>query len=254
MEGPGPMIAFPPRMHPPVDHARRRLTTALIPPVLVVIALWIAFFVDRYFDLDLYRFGVLPRHKDGLLGILISPFVHGDLDHLVANSAPILVLGWLLVYFYPKAAWRVVLACWALGGLWVWSTARENYHIGASGVIYGLAAFLFFSGLIRRRIALMGVSLIIVFLYGSWVWGVLPIEPEKSWESHLFGAVAGALMAWFYRTTPPAHVPPPFVLEDDPDEPFPGGSPEQENVEPTQSHPSVPPYFDPKRTDSTWRG
>lgn len=203
---------------PQADHGRRRLTTALIPPGLVIAVLWIVFAFDRVFNLDLYRFGVLPRKIKGLLGILISPFVHGDLDHLLSNSAPILILGWLLVYFYPKAAWRVVIACWAMGGLWVWTTARDSYHIGASGIIYGLAAFLFFSGVFRRRVSLMAVSLIVVFLYGSMVWGVLPLQARISWESHLFGAIAGALMAWFYRNVPPAHVPPPIVLEDEPEE------------------------------------
>lgn len=201
-----------------VDHGRRRLLTALIPPVAVVAIMWIVFAFDRVFDLDLYRFGVLPRSLKGILGILISPFVHGDIDHLLSNSAPMLVLGWLTVYFYPKAAWRVVLACWAMGGSWVWTTAVDSYHIGASGIIYGLAAFLFFSGLFRRRVALMAVSLIVVFLYGSMVWGVLPLQPGISWESHLFGAIAGAIMAWFYRKVPPAHVPPPLILEDDPEE------------------------------------
>lgn len=199
------------------DHGRRRLITALIPPALMVACIWIVFAFDRVFDLELFRYGVLPRQVKGLWGILISPFVHADLDHLMSNSAPILVLGWLLVYFYPMAAWRVVVACWAMGGLWVWTTARDNYHIGASGIIYGLAAFLFFSGLFRRRVALMAVSLIVVFLYGSMVWGVLPLQAKVSWESHLFGAIAGALMAWFYRKVPPAHVPPPIVLEDEPE-------------------------------------
>lgn len=199
-------------------HGRRRLATALIPPLLVVAVLWIVFAFDRVYSLDLYRFGVFPRQTKGLLGILVSPFVHADLEHLVNNSAPILVLGWLLVYFYPKAMMPVTLACWGLGGLWVWVTARENYHIGASGVIYGLAAFLFLSGVLRKLVPLMAVSLIVVFLYGSMVWGVLPLEPRISWESHLFGAIAGLLMAWFYRKVPPAHVPPPLVLEDDPEE------------------------------------
>jgi membrane associated rhomboid family serine protease len=202
----------------PADHGRRRLVTALIPPSLVVAVIWIVFAFDRVFGLDLYRYGVLPRQVKGLWGILISPFVHGNMEHLISNSAPILVLGWLLVYFYPRAAWRVVLACWAMGGLWVWTTARDSYHIGASGIIYGLAAFLFFSGVFRRRVALMAVSLIVVFLYGGMVWGVLPLRVEVSWESHLFGAIAGALMAWFYRKVPPAHVPPPIVLEDEPEE------------------------------------
>ncbi len=189
----------------------------------MVASIWIVHAFDRVFGLELYRFGVLPRQVKGLWGILVSPFVHADLDHLMGNSVPILVLGWLLVYFYPKAAWRVVVACWAMGGLWVWTTASDNYHIGASGIIYGLAAFLFFSGVFRRRVALMAVSLIVVFLYGSMVWGVLPLQPRVSWESHLFGAIAGALMAWFYRKVPPAHIPPPIILEDEPDVDHSGG-------------------------------
>ncbi len=90
------------------------------------------------------------------VGILFSPFLHGSVEHLLNNSSAILVLGWLLVYFYPKAASRVVLAGWLISRAWVWAFARENYHIGASGVVYGLAAFLFFSGLVRKRIRAHG--------------------------------------------------------------------------------------------------
>ncbi len=197
------------------DLGRRRLFTAALPPMLAVGSLWIAFAFDRVYRLELFRHGVRPRSLQGLWGILTSPFVHADVDHLLGNSTAMLVLGWLLVYFYPKASWRVVVASWLLGGVWVWSTARDSYHIGASGIIYGMAAFLFFSGIIRRRVALMAVSLIVVFLYGSMVWGVLPLMKGVSWESHLFGALAGVMMAWFYRGTAPAHVPPPIVHEDD---------------------------------------
>lgn len=244
---------------PVVDHGRRRLLTAFVPPALVVVLLWIVFACDRVFHLDLYRFGVLPRQAEGLLGILIAPFVHGSKEHLLNNSVPTIILGWLLVYFYPKAAWRVVLACWAMSGLWVWTTARASYHIGASGIIYGLAAFLFFSGVFRKRIALMTVSLIVVFLYGSMWWGVLPLVPGVSWESHLFGGIAGALMAWFYRNVPPAHVPPPIVLEDEDD-----AAPAEVEIlyhtasseEPTADHPSwdsdaKPIRFNGGRTDQT---
>lgn len=210
MAGRGPM-----EVSPTIDHGRRRLVTALLPPVLLVGLMWIVFAFDQVYHLDLYRAGVMPRSLKGLLGIISSPFIHADLGHITNNSTAALVLGWLLVYFYPKAAWRVLLACWIMGGLWVWTTARHSYHIGASGIIYGLAAFLFFSGLFRRRITLMAVSLIIVFMYGSMWWGVLPLMPHVSWESHLFGGIAGAIMAWFYRDVPPAHVPPPIVLEDE---------------------------------------
>lgn len=211
-----------------IDHGRRRLFTAMVPPVMLVGLMWIVFAFDKVYALDLFRLGVMPRSMSGLWGILISPFVHGDLGHITNNSTAALVLGWLLVYFYPKAAMRVLLACWAMSGFWVWTTARHSYHIGASGIIYGIAAFLFFSGLFRRRITLMAVSLIIVFMYGSMWWGVLPIMPHVSWESHLFGGIAGVIMAWFYRNVPPAHVPPPVVLE------------EEEEQEGTQGQASIP--------------
>lgn len=251
-------------MHPtsrPIDHGRRRLLTALIPPVLVVGLLALIFLFDRVYGLDLYRFGILPRDPQGLWGILFSPFLHGSLDHLLNNSTAILVLGWLLVYFYPKAAGRVVLASWLLSGFWVWVIARPNFHIGASGVVYGLAAFLFFSGLIRKRIALMAVSLIVVLLYGSMWWGMLPLVPDVSWESHLFGGIAGALMAWHYRKVPPAHVPPPIVLEDDPEDDEPPviytDDPGDESDQPPPPRPSADPLpgpflYDPTRTSGTW--
>jgi membrane associated rhomboid family serine protease len=248
-----------PHPAPVVDHGRRRLFTALIPPLLAVGLMWTVFAFDRVFDLDLFRFGVLPRSLRGLFGILVSPFVHGGLDHLMNNSAPILVLGWLLVYFYPMASWRVLVASWAISGLWVWVVARDSYHIGASGIVYGLAAFLFFSGIVRRQIALMTVSLIVVFLYGSMWWGVLPLVPGVSWESHLCGGVAGAVMAWFYRKVPPAHVPPPIVLEDGPDDadPLPGNGEGDEVDEAEQRWKRelaqrTPQGYDPARTSSTF--
>ncbi len=197
---------------------RRRIVTAAIPPALGVVLLWVAFAFDRVYDLDLAQYGILPRTWRGLLGILISPFVHADLDHLFNNSAPLFVLGWLLVYFYPKVSGRVLWVSWLVGGLWVWCTARESYHIGASGVVYGLASFLFVSGLIRRQRGLMTVSLIIVFLYGSMWWGMLPLVPHISYESHICGAVAGVLLAIVYRHVPPAHVAPPIEFPEEEEE------------------------------------
>ena len=246
-------------MPAPIDHDRRRLLTALWPPALVLAFMWVVLAFDMVYHLGLARFGILPRTLIGLRGIVFSPFIHGGINHLISNSAPLLVLGWLTVYFYPKATGRVVLVSWFVTGLWVWAMGRESYHIGASGMVYSLAGFLFFSGLFRRRIALMAVSLIVVFLYGSMVWGVLPLEPGVSWESHLFGGLVGILMAWWYRAVPPAHVPPP-IDEEEVDE---------EEVEPTamvdhpldddqtvlpDPRPELPPdpMYDPSRTNSTW--
>ncbi len=199
---------------------RKRLLTAAILPAVVVMLLWAVFVVDRGFDLDLFRYGILPREVTGLLGVLFSPFLHGDVEHLFNNSIPVMVLGWGLMYFYPRIAGRVVLASWIISGIWVWISARGNYHIGASGVVYSLAAFLFFSGVLRRQRTLMALSLLVVFLYGSMIWGIFPIVPRMSWESHLWGGVAGTLMAFLYRHIPPAVQDPqlPVYDEDDVDE------------------------------------
>jgi membrane associated rhomboid family serine protease len=244
-------------VHPRIDHDRRRVFTALLPSAIAVAIMWVVLGFDLVYRLDLARFGVFPRTLLGLRGIALAPFLHGSVDHLMSNSVPLLILGWFTVYFYPKVSGRVVLVSWIATGLWVWAMGRESHHIGASGIVYALAGFVFFSGLIRRRIALMAVSLIVVFLYGSMWWGILPIQQGVSWESHLFGGLVGSVMAWFYRKVPPAHVPPP--REDEPDEEdeeatIPGSDPGDEQASPPASRDQGPPdpMYDPSRTSSTY--
>lgn len=197
----------------PIPSPRSRVVTAAFVPVLAVILLWIIHGLSAAYEVSLVELGLLPRHSEGLIGILTAPLVHGDAGHLFNNSLPILVLGWCLVYFYPRVAWRVLLGIWLLTGIWVWISARGDRHIGASGVVYGMAAFLFVSGILRRQRALMAVSLLVVFLYGGLIWGVLPIVPRMSWESHLWGAVAGMALAFTHRRIPPAHLPEPVPVE-----------------------------------------
>lgn len=201
------------------DVPRKRIGRSAILPALTLLVLWAVYLLDKGLGLELYRWGVLPRSLEGIPGILFSPFIHGDLEHLFNNSVPMFLLGWSLIYFYPRKAGVVVLVSWLVSGIWVWISARGNYHIGASGVVYGLAAFLFVSGLLRRQRTLMALSMLVVFLYGSMVWGIFPIVPRISWESHLWGGVAGVLMAYLYRKVPPAiQDPPPPVFEDDDDD------------------------------------
>lgn len=195
--------------------ARKRLLTAGILPALFVLLLISLHLLSAAYDWQLPRFGLMPRDVHGTIGILLAPLIHGGFEHLFDNSVALLVLGWCLVYFYPKAAGRVVLWTWLLGGALVWLTARPDVHIGASGVLYGIAGFLFFSGVIRRQRTLMAVSLLVVFLYGSLVWGILPILPELSWESHLWGGAVGAALAWFLRDVAPAHLPQPIVFDEE---------------------------------------
>ncbi|MBX2978908.1 MAG: rhomboid family intramembrane serine protease [Flavobacteriales bacterium] len=202
-----------------LDQFGRRFWNALILPAVLVLVIFLVLLVDEVLGLGLARFGILPRDPVGLRGILFAPLLHGDLDHAVGNSTALLMLGWALMYFYPRSAGRVFLFTWLVSGVWVWISARDSHHIGASGVVYGLAAFLFMSGVFRRQRTLMALSLLVVFLYGSMVWGVFPIVPRISWEGHLWGAVGGTLLAWYYRKLPAAiQDPVPVLDEDDEDE------------------------------------
>ncbi len=170
--------------------------------------MWILFFVQTHSELKVLKLGILPRDWKGIPGVLTSVFVHGDLGHIASNSLPLLVLGTMLFYFYKKIAKAGFIWIWLISGLWLWIGGRNNlhhpqYHIGASTLVYGLASFLFFSGVFRRHIPLMVVSALVVFLYGSLVWGLFPIQEGVSWEGHLFGAIAGLLVAFNYRKEGP---------------------------------------------------
>ena len=172
-----------------------------IPPFLFVALLWIIKGIEIYYEFHFSKYGLLPRNIDALTGIITFPLVHGDWDHLISNSAGMLVLGFLLFTFHREIAYRVVTQIWLLHGVWLWLGGRTTYHIGSSGIIYGLAAFLFFTGVFKKEKSTMTISLLVVFLYGSMVWGLMPFLQGISWEGHLFGGAAGLLMAWYYRKT-----------------------------------------------------
>jgi membrane associated rhomboid family serine protease len=170
--------------------------------------LWLSFFLQSNFNNRLINWGVLPREASGLKGILASVFIHGDLGHIASNTLPILVLGMMLFYFYKKIAKQTFFWIWLISGIWLWIGGRNHashptFHIGASTLIYGLATFLFFSGVFRKHLQLMVVSALVLFLYGSILWGIFPLKTEISWEGHLFGALAGVLVAFNYRKEGP---------------------------------------------------
>jgi len=181
----------------------KRFKYSFILPFLFVVLLWTVKIVDFSGDFNLFMYGVYPRTFNGLLGVFLSPLIHSDFNHLLSNSIPLLILGTGIIYFYRELAYRVVGFVWLLSGFCVWVGARESYHIGASGLIYGLAAFLFLSGVIRKDIRLAAISLLVVFLYGGLIWGVFPLFPQISWEFHLFGAFSGFIAAVFYRDRGP---------------------------------------------------
>ena len=183
-----------------------------------MLAIWIVYLVNEFLGLGWRQYGLRPREVEGLIGIFTYPFLHGDWNHLIDNtlSGFVLLLG--LHSFYGKVAWRVLLWSWLMSAVWMWVAARPGNHIGFSGVIYAMASFIFFSGLFRRYFRLMALSAAIVFLYGSMVWGVLPIQPQISWEGHLFGAIAGFVLARYFRTEGPQRPKYSWELEDEDDD------------------------------------
>jgi membrane associated rhomboid family serine protease len=155
--------------------------------------------------LELERFGVRPRQGIGLPGILVAPMLHANFNHLIANSLPLLVLGTATLHLYPAAALRVLPTVYLGPGILVWLFARGGNHVGASGLVYGLVSYVFVAGLIRRDRRAIAASLLVAFLYGTLVWGVLPIRVGVSWETHLAAALIGTLMAILlrHRDNPP---------------------------------------------------
>jgi membrane associated rhomboid family serine protease len=178
---------------------QKKIIRSFYAPLIFVALLWMIKFAEELTGIDLTELGVRPRHAEGLLGIITMPFIHANYEHLISNSIPLIVLGSVLIYFYRETALKVFLLIYFLHSGWLWLSGRDSWHIGASGVVYGLASFLFFSGLIRRHTRLMAVSLLVVFLYGGMFWGVFPLFLGVSWEAHLTGSIAGILCAWVFR-------------------------------------------------------
>lgn len=166
--------------------------------------LWVILLLQYFHLVPEGCFGIRPRDINGLKGIILSPFLHGGFKHLIANTFPLFILGAAVMYFYRTIAIRAWFYIYIASGVWVWVLARANTcHIGASGIIYGLAFFLFFSGIFRKDKLSLGLALIVSFLYGGLIWGVLPAEPGVSWEGHLFGAIAGIMTAFLLRKSGP---------------------------------------------------
>ena len=186
---------------------RRKFMGSLIIPLIIVAVMWLVKIIEVSFGINLGRWGVVPHSAKGLIGILTLPFLHGSWEHLLSNTVPILVLGTALYYCYPTLANRVLLITWLGSGLLTWCIGNpDSVHIGASALVYGLNLFLIFSGFIRGNRMLIVISLIMVFLYGSFIWGMIPslaIPQNISWEGHLSGALIGILLAFSLRKEGP---------------------------------------------------
>lgn len=183
---------------------RKRLLLSMLIPGMFVVVMWLVKITEVLLDLNFSHLGIYPLESKGLPGILLSPFIHFDFKHLFNNSLPLFFLGTALFYFYSEVAVKVSLWIYFLTGTFVWIAGRSSWHIGASGLIYGLASFLFFSGTIRKYFRLVALSLLIVFLYGSMVWGIFPgVYKDVSWEGHMLGSFSGIFLALWYRKQGP---------------------------------------------------
>ncbi len=191
---------------------------ALTVPVAMVVIMWAVHLIAGEFDLNLTPYGLKPRTILGIFGILTMPFLHGSYAHLLNNTGPVLILGWALYKFYPTLATRSLMSIWIISGFWLWVSGRPSFHIGASGIVYGLAAFLFLSGWLRFEKRVAALSLLVAFVYGSLWWGVLPVDPTISWEGHFWGALAGFAMAVYFRKQGPQKPTYQWELEDDEDD------------------------------------
>lgn len=168
-------------------------------PVVFTALMWIIHLLREIYHIDPMIFAIHPRDLNSLAGIFFSPLVHGSWEHLLSNTVPILLLGVLVFVIYDKIATRVWILNYILTGTLVWLFARDSYHIGASGIIYGLASFLLFSGFFRMDIRAIAIASGVAIFYGGLVWGILPIQPGVSWESHLSGGIVGLILAFLFR-------------------------------------------------------
>lgn len=167
-------------------------------PFIFILTMWIVAYANWKLGWDYEEYGIFPREISGLKGILFSPFIHGDISHITNNSLALIVLLTMVAFFYRKNYLTVIILGWFLSGFLTWLIGRPSFHIGASGLVYVLTSYLFFSGLKTKYYRLMAASLVVVMLYGSSVWYMFPnVKDGISWEGHLSGFIIGVILAYF---------------------------------------------------------
>lgn len=164
-----------------------------------VVVMWAVFLFDYLTAVELARFGLRPREGVGLLGLFTTPLLHAHLGHIASNSLPLFIGGVAILFLYPNSALKALPVIYLGSAALAWVFARPNLHIGASGLVYGILAYVFVSGIVRRDLRSVGVSLMVWFLYGSMIWGALPVDSAASWELHASGMFIGVIMAIVFR-------------------------------------------------------
>jgi membrane associated rhomboid family serine protease len=182
-----------------MQEQKQRILKSLRLPFQFTVVMWAVYFVEVIANLDFGAYGVFPREFFGLRGVVFAPLIHADFNHLLSNSAPMFVLTFIVMYFYRRVAFRSVLMIYLLTGFAVWLFARNKFHIGMSGVVYGLLGFILGCGIFRRSLKSIILALVVMVLYGGFLSGVLPTDKDVSWESHLLGAVVGVFTAYWYK-------------------------------------------------------
>ena len=186
------------------DKSNKHIFSIIFLPLLFVIIIWCVKIIEYVFSFSFIHFGVLAKEFSGIKGIIFYPFIHSDWNHLLNNTFPVFILLIMLFAFYRKIAIQIFSYLFLISGALLWLIGRpDSYHIGASGIIFGLASFLITSGIIRKNPKLASISLLVIFLYGSLIWGIFPFKINMSWEGHLSGFLTGVLLAIFYRKQGP---------------------------------------------------
>lgn len=178
--------------------AARTLRGQLVILAGFVVIIWLVEFVDWIiFDGALDAYGVQPRTVTGLRGILFMPFLHRGFGHLLANTIPIVVLGWLVMVRRTADIFVVAAVTMLVAGLGIWLFGASNsIHVGASALVFGFFGFLLARAWFERSVSAIALALVVFLLYGGIIWGVLPGQDGISWLGHLFGFIGGILAAY----------------------------------------------------------
>lgn len=200
------------KLHKNMQEEKKQLFQSMLPGVFLAAAMWVVKILETLSGNSWGKYGLYPKEIFGIKGIVTMPFLHADYAHLIANTIPLIVLLTFVNTNYRESARK--LPWWLIftTGLWTWSFARPNFHIGASGLVYGLITFVLISGFIKRDRPSLALSLLVVFLYGGFIWGMLPQGGNVSWEGHLSGGIAGLVFAFAFSKTPEEDI----ILEDNP--------------------------------------